>query len=131
MFLLVSASAIIFLMLDVFLSGELVINSGFSFSANVLSKVSLLYIAIIYIAFNFKKVKVIVLSPITLFPLFCFNRELLEIKTYSLTFSIFDAYLFFLLIYVGAYRGVSTHFSSSGNKTLLPVVILLTSVPLL
>jgi len=125
MFLLVNASAIIFLLLDVFFHGDLVITSGFSFSANVLSKVSLLYIAVIYIALNLRNVKVILLSPITLFPLFCFNRELLEIKTYSITLSIFDMYLFLILFYVGAYKGVSSHFSFLGNKMLGPVVILL------
>jgi len=89
------------LVIDLFIHKLAVFDFGLSFSPNSISKTLMLYLAIVYLIYSSRCIKKLALSPITIFPLLCFNRELIELKTFSFTYSLFEIYLFVIIFIIG------------------------------
>lgn len=131
MFLLINLAIVILFIVDVVLHGVGSFSIGVSPTLNSISKVSLIFFVFLYVCFYANDIKKIILSPITLFPILCFNREFLELKTHTYTLSFFDIYLFSTTFYIGIVSFFSHFLVKKVRRDIFLAILVLISVGLL
>lgn len=87
--ILLASGALIFL-LDLFFHGVCDLIFTTDITTKIFVQIIFLFSYLLYIAFNLKNIKKVVLSTLVFSPVLVMNRDLLEIKTYSFVISIFD-----------------------------------------
>lgn len=100
MLLLINLSVTLFIVVDLFLNASVSVSSGFVLTNNYVSKICVLFVGLFLVLANLKNRNWLALSPIAIFPVLSFNRELLELKTFYFTFNVFDIYILSVMCFV-------------------------------